>query len=169
MANEEPGSNDVGDNNPDADVLTAMQRVPDEPGATADPAIRDLRLRLAAAARRIESVRSESEAAGNDVRIRLIRSVQALESDAIDIDARLGALADEGSDERRRAEDDLSTLEVDTSAAEARLSAALADASDDPRGDLEGEIHAIEIEAAGVRDRFRDRFSRNREPSPPAS
>jgi len=98
----------------------------------------ELRDRLAAAGRRIERLRSNSEAAGNVVRFHLARYIESLESDAIDAADRLATLTDKRSYEESILERDVTALEADLAGAEAKLDAAQAE----ERGDFHGEVQA---------------------------
>src|SRR6266511_1198925 len=136
--------------------------------ASGDRSRRELEARLAAAALRIEQLRSDSEAAGNVVRFRLTRYVQSLQSDAIDADGRLTALTDGRSYEEKLLERDVTTLEVDVAVAEAKLDAALAEEHDDPHGDIEAQIRAIDVETSAIKARFDRAFGRRSQPPTPA-
>jgi osmotically-inducible protein OsmY len=135
--------------------------------AGGDEAHREVGARLAAAARRIEQLRSASEASGNVVRFRLERYLEALESDAIDAHGRLAETADLGSYEGSILEREVTALESGVAVVEAKLDAARAAERDDPRGEMEAQRRAMKEEAHGVRD-FSDRTfgAKGRAPDP---
>jgi osmotically-inducible protein OsmY len=121
-----------------------------------DEAHREVRARLAAAMRRIEELRSASEAGGNVVRFRLERYLEALESDAIDAHSRLAETSDVRSYEGTILEREVTALESGVAVAEAKLDAARAAERDDPSGEMDAQMRAMKEEARGIRD-FSDR------------
>ena len=123
-----------------------------------DEVLRELGDRLAAAARRIEQLRSASHAAGNVVQFRLERYVEALESDAIDVHSRLAAISDVRSYEGKLVEREMIAMESGVAVAEAKLDAARAAERDDPRGEFEAQVRAMEVEARGIRALFERTF-----------
>jgi hypothetical protein len=122
--------------------------------AGGDEARRELGDRLAAAARRIEQLRSASHAAGNVVQFRLERYLEALESDAIDVHSRLAAISDVRSYEGRVVEREIIAMESGVAVAEAKLDAARAAERDDHRGEIDAQVRAMEVEARGIRALF---------------
>lgn len=129
---------------------------------------RELRARLARAARRIEQLRSTVEAAGNVVQFRLERYVEALESDAIDADRRLAAISDVGSYDGKILQRELIAMESGIAAAEAKLEAAHAAERGDTRGEMAAEVRSMKVEAGGVRAQFDRTFGTKGRASDPA-
>jgi osmotically-inducible protein OsmY len=127
-----------------------------------DEAIRELGDRLAAAARRIEELRSTSEAAGNAVQFRMERHLEALESDAIDIHSRLASISDVRSYEGKVAQREIIAMETGVAVAEAKLDAARAAERDDHRGEIDAQVRAMEAEAHGIRALFDRTFGKKR-------
>ena len=128
----------------------------------------ELRDRLTSAVQRIQRLRSDSEAAGNVVRFRLARYVEALESAAIDVTARLAALAADESYEVTVLKRDVTALEGEIPVAEAKLDAARAEGRDDLHGEMEAEVRAFKGEAGVVRSELDRTFRRRRKPQAPA-
>ena len=122
--------------------------------ASTDESRRELGAQLAAAARRIEQIRSASEAAGNVVQFRLERYLEALESDAIDAHGRLATISDVRSYDWKVLQQEIVALESGVAVAEAKLDAARAAERDDPRGEIGAEVRAMEVEARGIRALF---------------
>jgi hypothetical protein len=119
-----------------------------------DEARRELGDRLAAAASRIEQLRSASHAAGNVVQFRLERYLEALESDAIDVHSRLAAISDVQSYEGKVVEREIIAMESGVAVAEAKLDAARAAERDDHRGEFDAQVRAMKVEARGIRALF---------------
>jgi BON domain-containing protein len=127
-----------------------------------DEARRELGERLAAAARRIEQLRSAAHAGGNVVEFRLERYLEALESDAIDVHSRLAGVSDLRSYEGELAEREIIAMETGVAVAEAKLDAARAAERDDQRGEVEAQVRAMEVEARGIRALFDRTFGTKR-------
>jgi osmotically-inducible protein OsmY len=127
-----------------------------------DEARRELGLRLAAAARRIEELRAASEAGGNEVRFRMERYLEALESDAIDVHSRLASISDVRSFEGRSAQREIIAMETGVAVAEAKLDEAGAAERDDHRGVVDAEVRAMKAEARGIRALFDRTFGTKR-------
>jgi osmotically-inducible protein OsmY len=159
-----PGSDkDAGD--PDRQALRRIASIDvDDPAGSGDKPHRELAARLAAAARRIERLRSASEAGGNIVQFRMERYLQSLESDAIGAGSELAALTDDPSYGASVLQREVSALEVEVAVAEAKLDAARAEERGDSRGEREAEIRAIELETSAVRARFNRRKKRSTRP-----
>ncbi len=134
-----------------------------------DEGRRELGARLAAAARRIEQIRSASEAAGNVVQFRLERYLEALESDAIDAHSRLAAISAVRSYEGKVLQREIIALESGVAVAEAKLDAARAAERDDHRGEVDAKIRAMEVEARGIRALFDRTFGTKERASDPAT
>lgn len=124
-----------------------------------DEARRELGARLASAARRIEQLRSATEAAGNVVVFRLERYLEALESDAIDAHSKLVAISDVRSYDGEVLRREIIAMESGIAVAEAKLDAARAAERDDQRGEVEAQVRAMHEEARGIRALFERTFA----------
>lgn len=122
--------------------------------AAEDEARRELGDRLAAAARRIEELRSAAYAAGNVVQFRLERYLEALESDAIDVHSRLASITDVRSYDGKIVQREIIAMETGVAVAEAKLDAARAAERDDHRGEVDAQVRAKEVKAHGIRALF---------------
>lgn len=166
---EVTGRSHDGEDVEDATRATIVQIAELDAGGIAgeDEAHREVGARLAAAVRRIERLRSASEAGGNVMRFRLERYLEALESDAIDAHSRLVEISDVRSYEGTILEREVTALESGVAVAEAKLDAARAAERDDPRGEMDAQMRAMKEEARGVRD-FSDRTfgTKGRAPDP---
>ena len=127
-----------------------------------DEARRELGDRLATAARRIEELRSASEAAGNAVQFRMERYLEALESDAIDVHSRLASISDVRSYDGKVVQREIIAMESGVAVAEAKLQQARAAERDDHRGEVIAEVRAKKAEARGIRALFDRTFGTKR-------
>lgn len=127
-----------------------------------DEARRELGDRLAAAARRIEELRSASEAGGNAVQFRMERYLEALESDAIDVHSRLASMSDARSYDGKVVQREIIAMESGVAVAEAKLDEARAAERDDHRGEADAQVRAVKAEVRGIRALFDRTFGTKR-------
>jgi osmotically-inducible protein OsmY len=162
-------SEDVEDSMP-AQVSQIAESDAESMAADGDEPRRQLGARLAAAARRIEQLRSASEAGGNVVEFKLERYLEALESDAIDAHSRLAALSGLKSYEGKVLQREIIALESGVAVAELKLDAARAAERDDHRGEVEAQVRAMHEETRRIRTLFERTFGmqgRTSDPVPP--
>jgi osmotically-inducible protein OsmY len=169
---EVTGRSHDGEDVEDATRAAIMQIAELDAGGVAggeDETRRELGVRLTTAARKIELLRSASEAGGNVVRFRLERYLEALESDAIDARSRLSEISDPASYDETVLERELTALETGVAVAEAKLDAARAAERDDLRGEMDAQMRAMKEEARGF-PRLPDRAfgAKGRTPDPDA-
>jgi osmotically-inducible protein OsmY len=127
-----------------------------------DEARRELGDRLATAARRIEELRSASEAAGNAVQFRMERYLEPLESDAIDVHSRLASISDVRSYDGKVVQREIIAMESGVAVAEAKLDEVCAAERDDHRGEVDAQVRAMKAEARGIRALFDRTFRTKR-------
>jgi hypothetical protein len=107
--------------------------------------------RLDAANTRCHALAAEVEAAGDIVRFRMGRPVQFVMELLVELNARSIDMPAAHTDERRRLEHDLGSLEGEIANAEAKLRAARAEEAADLRPGMHAELRAVREDLSALR------------------
>ncbi|HEU4865621.1 MAG TPA: hypothetical protein VFT76_05170 [Actinomycetota bacterium] len=120
----------------------------------------DLDARLGRANEEVVRLRGSVDRSGNVVRFRLMRYLESLHEDVVDLNERSKDMPPPDTYERRKFERDLGSLGTLIAVTEAKFAAATAEEQGDIREEIRAEVRALDVQMEALQERWPHAFHR---------